>query len=47
MPDCRFIAIDDAGHGLYVSEARRYIAALLDFIASAQAPLSASTSGRH
>jgi non-heme chloroperoxidase len=47
IPDCRFIAIDDAGHGLYVSEARRYNAALLDFIASARPPLSASTSGRH
>jgi pimeloyl-ACP methyl ester carboxylesterase len=43
IPDCRFITIDGAGHGLYLSESRRYNAALLEFIASAQAPVTAST----
>jgi non-heme chloroperoxidase len=43
IPDCRFITVDGAGHGLYLSESRRYNAALLEFIASAQAPVTAST----
>jgi non-heme chloroperoxidase len=47
IPDCRFTSVDGAGHGLYVSEARRYNAALLDFIDSARARPSASTSAQH
>lgn len=43
IPHCRFITIDGAGHGLYLSESRRYNAALLEFIASAQVPVVAST----
>jgi pimeloyl-ACP methyl ester carboxylesterase len=43
IPDCRFITVDGAGHGLYLSESSRYNAALLEFIASAQAPVTAST----
>jgi non-heme chloroperoxidase len=43
IPDCCFITIDGAGHGLYLSESRRYNAALLEFIASAQTPVTAST----
>jgi pimeloyl-ACP methyl ester carboxylesterase len=41
IPDCRSTWIDGAGHGLYVSETRRYNAALLDFIDSARARRSA------
>jgi len=37
IPDCRFTPIEGAGHGLYVSEALHYNAALLDFIDSARA----------
>ena len=44
IPDCRFSSIDGAGHGLYVSETRRYNAALLDFIGTARARPFASTS---
>ena len=43
IPHCRFITIDGAGHGLYLSDSRRYNAALLEFIASAQVPVTAST----
>jgi pimeloyl-ACP methyl ester carboxylesterase len=43
IPDCRFITIDGAGHGLYLSESRRYNAALLEFIASTRAHVTAST----
>lgn len=32
IPDCRLTIIDGAGHGLYISEAARYNAALLEFI---------------
>lgn len=42
IPGCRLVAIDGAGHGLYASEARRYNAAVLEFVASTSAPL-----GRH
>jgi non-heme chloroperoxidase len=46
IPDCRLTIIDGAGHGLYLSEATRYNAALLEFITSATAPLEqAATSG--
>jgi non-heme chloroperoxidase len=41
IPDCRSTWIDGAGHGLYVSEARRYNATLLDFIDDASARRSA------
>jgi non-heme chloroperoxidase len=41
IPDCRSTWIDGAGHGLYVSEARRYNGALLDFIDDASARRSA------
>jgi pimeloyl-ACP methyl ester carboxylesterase len=44
IPDCRFTSVDGARHGHYVSEARRYNAALLDFIDSARAGVA--TSGR-
>jgi non-heme chloroperoxidase len=43
IPHCRFITIDGGGHGLYLSESRRYNATLLEFIASAQVPVIAST----
>jgi non-heme chloroperoxidase len=43
ISDCRFITIDGAGHGLYLSESRRYNAALLEFIASAPEPVITST----
>lgn len=43
IPHCRFITIDGTGHGLYLSDSRRYNAALLEFIASAQVPVTAST----
>jgi non-heme chloroperoxidase len=45
IPDCQFITIDGAGHGLYLSESRRYNAALLEFIASTRAPACATASG--
>lgn len=38
IPDCRMTIIDGAGHGLYISEARRYNAALLEFISSVPTP---------
>jgi non-heme chloroperoxidase len=38
IPDCRLVTIEGAGHGMYLSEATRYNAALLDFIASTPAP---------
>ena len=45
IPDCHFVTIDGAGHGLYLSESPRYNAALLEFIistrASAPAPAKA------
>lgn len=37
IPDCRLVTIDGAGHGLYLSESRRYNAALLEFITSTRA----------
>jgi pimeloyl-ACP methyl ester carboxylesterase len=45
IPDCRFITIDGAGHGLYLSESRRYNAALLEFIAATRADARAAASG--
>jgi non-heme chloroperoxidase len=47
LPDCQLITIDGAGHGLYLSESRRYNAALLEFIGSAQTALTASTPERN
>jgi non-heme chloroperoxidase len=46
IPDCRFITIDGAGHGLYLSESRRYNAALLEFIASTRPRVPKSTAER-
>ncbi|UQX12285.1 alpha/beta fold hydrolase [Candidatus Mycobacterium methanotrophicum] len=45
IPDCRLMTIDGAGHGLYLSESRRYNAALLEFITSTRAPAGAVASG--
>lgn len=45
IADCRLITIDGAGHGLYLSESRRYNAALLEFIASTRAPARATATG--
>ncbi len=46
IPDCRFVTIDGAGHGMYLSEAPRYNAALLDFITSTRASARAPATGR-
>ena len=45
IPDCRFVTIDGAGHGLYLSEAARYNAALLEFITSTRTSARATATG--
>jgi non-heme chloroperoxidase len=45
IPDCRFVTIDGAGHGLYLSEAPRYNAAILEFITSTRASARATANG--
>jgi non-heme chloroperoxidase len=45
IPDCRLVTIDGAGHGLYLSEAPRYNATLLEFITSTRASAGAATNG--
>ena len=45
IPDCRLVTIDGAGHGLYLSESRRYNAALREFITSTRAPARATAIG--
>jgi non-heme chloroperoxidase len=45
IPDCRFVTIDGAGHGLYLSEAPRYNAAILEFIMSTRASARATANG--
>ena len=42
IPDCHFVTIDGAGHGLYLSESPRYNAALLEFIISTRASARAT-----
>ena len=42
IPDCHFVTIDGAGHGLYLSESPRYNAALLEFIISSRASARAT-----
>jgi non-heme chloroperoxidase len=42
IPDCGFVTIDGAGHGLYLSESPRYNAALLEFIISTRASARAT-----
>ena len=37
IPDCHFVTIDGAGHGLHLSESPCYNAALLEFITSTRA----------
>jgi non-heme chloroperoxidase len=41
IPNSRLVTIDGAGHGLYLSESRRYNTALLEFITSTRAPAQA------
>jgi pimeloyl-ACP methyl ester carboxylesterase len=43
IPECRLTIIDGAGHGLYISEATRYNAALLEFISSASTQQSVTS----
>jgi pimeloyl-ACP methyl ester carboxylesterase len=45
VPNCCVVTIDGAGHGLYVSESRRYNAALLEFITSTRASARATATG--
>jgi non-heme chloroperoxidase len=45
IPDCHFVTIDGAGHGLYLSESPRYNAALLEFITSTRASARATANG--
>jgi non-heme chloroperoxidase len=45
IPDCRFVTIDGAGHGLYLSEAPRYNAAILEFITSTRVSARATANG--
>jgi non-heme chloroperoxidase len=45
IPDCHFVTIGGAGHGLYLSESPRYNAALLEFITSTRAPAHATANG--
>jgi non-heme chloroperoxidase len=45
IPDCQFVTIDGAGHGLYLSESPRYNAALLEFITSTRASAHAIANG--
>jgi pimeloyl-ACP methyl ester carboxylesterase len=42
IPDCHVVTIDGAGHGLYLSEAPRYNAALLEFITSTRSSAHAT-----
>lgn len=42
IPDCHFVTIDGAGHGLYLSESPRYNASLLEFITSTRASARAT-----
>lgn len=45
IPNCHFVTIDGAGHGLYLSESPRYNAALLEFISSTRASARATANG--
>jgi pimeloyl-ACP methyl ester carboxylesterase len=45
IPDCHFVTIDGAGHGLYLSEAPRYNAAILEFTTSTRTSARATAKG--
>lgn len=45
IPDCDFVTIDGAGHGMYLSEAPRYNAALLEFITSTKTSARTTATG--